>query len=546
VTEPASPPAPPAWVTKRDGRLVPFEADKISRALFAATEELGRPDAFLARELTDSVVHFLTAEAEAIPSTAQVADLVVKVVRELGQPALAAAFANGQRGRRPRVLPADADVPEPAPLAVRFSASHPLPAVLDDCVRQYTLRRVFARDLVAAHHDGLLTLGGLDAPFELAGCVLAPPADPAHGVVETVEDARSLAGNVLALDGPEHLLLGTANDATAGWARELGIGLRATGLAAVVNLNVATPPPWADDLAEGPLFATRRAADPRLPTLADALLERLLQPGPTRDRLRVDWHLGEHDFQPGTDERLLRVARRVLAAEPLAFVFDRSRRPVALAEGLDRQHPGVLLGVRVHLPRLLAQPGVNGDAERFLHKLGSLARLALSAAVQKRDFLRRHRPALGRGFLLERARLVVTPEGLGEVVCVLAGGDLPSRGPALEFARRVLQRLRDVLRQDGLACRIATCLDAAPGVAPVEGEAEPPATVKQLLRTAGSLHAVAEGGTAQIILAAERPPSAEQIADWLRWAWHQTDVNRLRFLRAAPKQQQLIVPWPEP
>jgi hypothetical protein len=546
VTEPASPPAPPVWVTKRDGRLVPFEADKISRALFAATEELGHPDAFLARELTDSVVHFLTAEADAIPTTAQVADLVVKIVRELGQPALAAAFANGQHSRRPRTPQADEDVPAPSPLAVHFNATDPLPAVLDDCVRQYTLQRVFARDLVAAHHDGLLTLGGLDTPFELAGCVLAPAADPAQGLVETIEDACSLAGKVLALDGPEHLLAGTADDPPAAWARELGIGLRSTGLAAVVNLNIATPPPWADDLAEGPLFATRRTADQGLPTLADALLERLLRPGPARDRLRVDWHLGERDFRPGTEERLLRVARQVLATGPLALVFDRPRRPVALAEGLDRQHPGVLLGVGVHLPRLLAQPGVNGDAERFLHKLGSLARLALSAAVQKRDFLRRQRPALGRGFLLERARLVVTPEGLGEVVRALAGGDLAAGGPALEFARRVLQRLRDVLRQDGLACRIATCLDAAPGVAPVEGEAETTATVKQQLRAAGSLHAVAEGGTARIVLPGERPPGPEQIADWLRWAWQQTDVTRVRFHRPAPTQQQLTVPWPEP
>ena len=58
----------PTWIAKRDGRLVPFEADKISRALFAATESLGRPDAFLARELTDGIVHFLAAESDgAVP-----------------------------------------------------------------------------------------------------------------------------------------------------------------------------------------------------------------------------------------------------------------------------------------------------------------------------------------------------------------------------------------------------------------------------------------------------------------------------------------------
>src|SRR5712691_466309 len=90
-------PIPPAWVYKRDGRLVPFDADRISRALFAAGESLGQPDAFACRELTDSILHFLHAEAsETIPSTAQIAELVVKVVRELGQPALAKAFAEAQ------------------------------------------------------------------------------------------------------------------------------------------------------------------------------------------------------------------------------------------------------------------------------------------------------------------------------------------------------------------------------------------------------------------------------------------------------------------
>ena len=90
--EPLSP-GQSGWVRKRDGSLVPFEADKISRALFAASESLGRPDAFLARELTDGVVHFLGEEAESDTlQTEQIAELVAKVVRELGRPALAAAW----------------------------------------------------------------------------------------------------------------------------------------------------------------------------------------------------------------------------------------------------------------------------------------------------------------------------------------------------------------------------------------------------------------------------------------------------------------------
>ena len=55
----------PGWPRRllaRRGRLVPFEADKISQALFAASEGLGRPDPFLARELTDGVLHFFAQE----------------------------------------------------------------------------------------------------------------------------------------------------------------------------------------------------------------------------------------------------------------------------------------------------------------------------------------------------------------------------------------------------------------------------------------------------------------------------------------------------
>src|SRR5436305_10781212 len=97
MQKPQSRSALPAWVRQRSGRLAPFDADRISQSLFAAGEGLGQPDAFLARELTDGVVHFLAAEADGkIPRTALVADLVAKVVRELGQPALSRAFQEGQ------------------------------------------------------------------------------------------------------------------------------------------------------------------------------------------------------------------------------------------------------------------------------------------------------------------------------------------------------------------------------------------------------------------------------------------------------------------
>ena len=74
-----------------------------------------------------------------------------------------------------------------------------------------------------------------------------------------------------------------------------------------------------------------------------------------RFSLRVDWHLGERDFLPTVQNRLLVVARHAMQGAPLAFTFDRPRRPVQLAEGIDRRHPAVLLTVGLHLPRLAEQ-----------------------------------------------------------------------------------------------------------------------------------------------------------------------------------------------
>jgi hypothetical protein len=297
---------------------------------------------------------------------------------------------------------------------------------------------VFARDLAAVHRDGLITVTGLEEPCELAACVLgAPVANPAEdGPLAAVEKARRFAGRFVVLDGPEYLLCEARSaqptDAR-GFADALRLGLRLTRLGAVVNLNGAAPPSWAGDAAGGPLFAEHRPS-PAEPAarFADDLAEEFLRPAEGAERVRIYWHLSEHDFGPDAAGRLARMLRPALDGAPVVFVFDRPRRPVDLAEGMDRRHPAALLTVGVDLPRLADQPGVDGDPARFLRKLGSLARLALSAAVQKRDFLRRRKqaggPPLSAGFLLDRARLVVAPVGLDVVALRFTGEGLCAGG----------------------------------------------------------------------------------------------------------------------
>jgi hypothetical protein len=279
--------------------------------------------------------------------------------------------------------------------------------------------------------------------------------------------------------------------------------------------------------------------------------------------LRIDWHLGPRDFHPSGRERLLRMARLALEGAPLGFVFDRPRRTVPLAEGVDRQHPAVLLTVGLHLPRLAEQPGVGGDGERFLKKLGSLARLALSAAVQKRGYLRRQdrarpadqadTPAVTSAFLLDRARLMVAPVGLEAVVRRFTGAGTGDGGAALELGKQIVERLRDVLHQDGRAAHLDACVDGPFDfrVGPADGGRWPDAAgaagltswdaatpLKNQFRTGGALHAAADAGTLALFIPEDPPPTAEQVAGWLRSLRH-AEVVRVRLVRGAPVPRQL-------
>lgn len=133
---------------------------------------------------------------------------------------------------------------------------------------------------------------------------------------------------------------------------------------------------------------------------------------------------------------------------------------------------------------------------------------------------------------------------------------LSAGGAALDSGRQIVQRLRDVLRQDGRNAHLDTCLDGPFGFHLAEvgerGEAWPAAedaagltawdttaACKSQLRSAGVLHGVAEHGTVAVFLPEENTLSPEQVVEWLHTAWQQTDVLRLRWIRATipPKGQ---------
>jgi ATP cone domain len=538
---------PPWKVVKRDGRVEPFEPEKLQHTLFAATERLGAPNPFLARELTDGVVHFLAAEAagRALP-TSEIAETVAKVVREFGHAALADAYEAAIQvptvPKAARSRAASNVMQGPAtPITAEQSVFEVERAASAHSLREYSLGFVWPREFVSAHRDGLLHLTGLETPLEMAGVVLPhvrPESEKGPSYLEGVAAARAHAGQFLAIDGPEYALAGgsgSAEERIDAFLSELRLAADATGLTILLNLNHPEPPPWDADMATGPLFPppTGQAAE-EAPRLASGLALQVTA-GP-RSGLRIWWHVRESDFEPAQLPTLLKLAASAADGSPVEFVFDRPKRPVALGPGLDRRHPAVVAVVGINLPALVMQLGA-GPADRavFLKKLGSLTRFAKSAGHVRQDYLRRHaRPSARAGFLLERSRLVVVPAGLDAAVRTLLGPESSSPGLITDFGKQVLSTIREALASDRPRVLDSVIDSPLEHAALLNGGiclADASLTVQQQIKAASGLHHAAGGGSAYLALAGEQATSPEQLADLLRASW-ESDVARVALRRS--------------
>lgn len=80
-------------IKKRDGRIVDFEKDKITNAIFKAAKAVGGEDIELAKQLTEKVVQQLEEKfPKEIPSVEDIQDIVEKVLIENGHAATAKAY----------------------------------------------------------------------------------------------------------------------------------------------------------------------------------------------------------------------------------------------------------------------------------------------------------------------------------------------------------------------------------------------------------------------------------------------------------------------
>lgn len=575
----------PAWVYKRDGRLAPFDPDEIALRLFEATEKTGNGNPFLARELTESALFFLGEESTGhIPSTSAIAEVVAKVVRELGHPGLAKVFLS----KREKVV---SETKNPADQLFPITSGDSPATVIRKSLSSFSLNTIFSRDLVAAQEDGWITLHGLSAPLELfAGLVDLPtdfptgrinsphfnfPEEKNFWLIHALENTRSVVGGVAAFDGPEHIL-GGAPDLSGeipNFFHQLEIGLRETGLQALLNLNCLPPPAWAEAGTDGPLFAppqfSVRGAERG--KLAELFLEHTARLDLFSKQVFFDWHLSDECFQGGKKgpgaAQLGRLARLVVEQRPIAFTFDRPRQPIFLGPGLDRKSSTALIAIDLHLPRLLEFSEVRTDPELFLKKIPSLVRLAVSAGAQKRTFLRdkARQPdgspsAVNRRFLLARSRLLVIPVGLEAVVRELVNRGLCESPIALQFGQTLLKTIKHCLQEQAKSQNLLASLGGLgnPLFTEAEGEGQLRSLVPSIndvpdltpwdalaplleqLRAAGKLHPFGERATATLIIPHDRSVSAEEVAELLWFAWKETAIQRLQFRKIS--QQQLTLP----
>ncbi|MBC7327900.1 adenosylcobalamin-dependent ribonucleoside-diphosphate reductase [bacterium] len=88
-------------IEKRDGKIVPFEREKITNAIYKATEAVGEPDYELADRLSQRVVEILEQRLQPgqIPKVEEVQDIVESVLIEAGKARVAKAYILYRRKR---------------------------------------------------------------------------------------------------------------------------------------------------------------------------------------------------------------------------------------------------------------------------------------------------------------------------------------------------------------------------------------------------------------------------------------------------------------
>ncbi len=527
----------PMFVRRRDGSQVPFDADQICQTLFEAAAKLGNPSAFLARELTDVVQHFLSLEDwPSITSTAQIADFVEKIVSEAGQPALARTFGEMQRDITLKAPRGEQQATEARP--------HNADQLIARCFEAFEREAIFSPDVSAALADGLIRTLSPVAPTALASLVLDTRQFAELPWWGEFANWRDAGGAAWIVDGPEWLCTGQMNPSFTSHLSERLLALPTLASRSVeLHLNCSQPPAWAQPFPARPLFNLgeddANAADRG--SFLDGLLERW-KALDVADPPTIAWHLDSAAFADHQrSQRLITLLRQALHGRVVRFFFDRPNSAITLGSGLDRKTPGVILEVGLDLAALMRKTNAHLDAVGFLQKLPSLVRLAVSAIRQKQAFVKLHakNPLVASAFTIERSVGVIVPLGLAEVVRALTGERLTRSPLSLDFAERILSRIKATLEDASRSANVELRVDNPTNAEPWSSDSALP--IDEQLVLAGRLHAAADGGAAILPIDADSDPEA--LSRHLRRALETSTVRSVTLCRTASgvKQAELAL-----
>ncbi len=149
------------WVQKRDGRIVPFRAEKIADAIFAAAKAVGGEDRRQAEVLAGQVIHLLQQKvlAQEVPQVEEIQDLVEKVLIEQGHARTAKAFIL-YRNQRTRIREAKSELMDAVSEIFQEAGSEAqvfstplgkLQRIAIAASERYSLHNLLPRDFSLAH-----------------------------------------------------------------------------------------------------------------------------------------------------------------------------------------------------------------------------------------------------------------------------------------------------------------------------------------------------------------------------------------------------------
>ena len=420
------------------GRVWPLTSDRLTALLLWASQRAGHADAFLARELAESVLHFLRVEYGAEEITLeQLRSSVGKVVRELGHARLAASLATV-----PLSLLTGAGSPTlPSSVTLRLPTQGvSWPAVRGELYRRaeeaWALASIYAPDVAWAVEQGIVRLGGLGSPVEPYAWVVDARETELwqHGGAGLMQHigvlGRQVAG-ALILDACEHMFAqaGMRMAEIAPLLQQLWT--LADGLGRRIVVHVGGPEPRPDALHKPTLFSSAPADEPgRIEAYREAILDEFFhtwqrmhagtpssqRPGLCLDapgRLELCWHIGRRDVgMPSAKQRLVRLTHRALQGAPIHCALDRPRMPVFLDAALYRGEFLLLGWVGLDLARA-AELGVTEG------KWPDLLRLLAAAAAQKVRYLKESSSWSRLPMHLERTHLAI--HLVGDATGVLSG-----------------------------------------------------------------------------------------------------------------------------